>query len=383
MSDEWIAESIDVEEAAQLTAHLVSFRSYPGQEGDVQRAVAAWLNENGMSAELLPIEDDRPNVVATIQNGDGPTLLLNGHVDTVLAAQGWSCDPWQGRRDGDRFYGLGACDMKSGVAAGMLVTRTLNQHRDKWSGTLIFTSVVDEEAYSIGAQALVKAGIQADACVCLESAFEHPVLGAVGKVLVRTDITGKAAHGSWPQAGINAAVEGAKLVARLDDLPLGKHPRLTATQCVLAFNSGSDQYVITVPEKARFTINRHIVPGETGETVLAEMRRLADELDSPAQFEFAIDPPYYPPWEISPDHQLVQTFARAYQDETGRKPDYGYSLGVADANYFAADLGIPTVHFGPHGSEFHQANEWVDVPSIAATARIVLQMARTVMPPKA
>ncbi len=381
MIEEWIAEAIDQEEAAQLTAHLVSFRSYPGQEGDVQRAVAAWLQENGIDAELQATEDDRPNVVATIHNGEGPTLLLNGHVDTVLAAQGWSCDPWQGRRDGDRFYGLGACDMKSGVAAGMLVTRTLDRNRDKWSGTLIFTSVVDEEAYSIGALALVKSGINADACVCLESAFEHPVLGAAGKVLVRADITGKAAHGSFPQDGINAATEGAKLVARLDDLPLGSHPRITATQCVLAFNSGSDQYVITVPEKARFTINRHIVPGETGDTVLGEMRSLAEALHSPARFDFAIDPPYYPPWEISPDHPFVRQFASAYETETGTAPDYGYSLGVADANYFAADLGIPTVHFGPHGAQFHQANEWVDIPSIATTARIVLRLACDVMPP--
>ncbi len=320
MDERWMNEAFDPEEAAALTAHLVSFRSYPGQEGDVQRAVAAWMRENGIEPEMQPTEDDRPNVIAYVRNGDGPTFMLNGHVDTVLAAEGWECDPWQGKRDGDRFYGLGACDMKSGVAAGMLVTRALDQHRDAWHGTVIFTSVVDEEAYSIGAQSLVTMGMRADACVCLESAFEHPVLGAVGKVLVRADITGKAAHGSWPQAGINAAVEGAKLVARLDDLQLGRHPRLTATQCVLGFHSGSEQYVITVPEKARFTINRHIVPGETGETVLAEMRKLADDLHSPARFEFAIDPPYYPPWEISPHHPFIQQFAEAYRAETGQAP---------------------------------------------------------------
>ncbi len=373
--DAWITTAVDVEEAAALTAYLVSFRSYPGQEGDVQRAVAAWLKEHGIETEFQETEDDRPNVIAYVRNGDGPTLMLNGHVDTVLAAEGWSCDPWHGRRDGDRFYGLGACDMKSGVAAAMLTTRELNNRRDLWKGTLIFTSVVDEEAYSIGAQALVKMGMQADACVCLESAFEHPGLGAVGKVLVRADITGKAAHGSWPQAGINAAVEGAKLVARLDDMPLGQHPRLTATQCVLSFHSGSEQYVITVPEKARFTINRHIVPGESGESVLAEMRSLAGELRSPARFEFAIDPPYYPPWEIAPDHPFIQTFARAYEAETGKSPDYGYSAGVADSNYFAADLGIPTIDFGPHGANYHQSDEWVDVPSIATTTRVVLRLA--------
>ena len=379
MDEAWLQSSSDVEEAAALTAHLVSIRSYPGQEGAVQRAVVAWLGENGIEVEVQEIEDDRSNVIARIENGAGPTFMLNGHVDTVLAAEGWNCDPWLGKRDGDRLHGLGACDMKSGVAAAMMATRALSQRRDLWSGTLLFTSVVDEEAYSIGAQALVKSGLQADACVCVEPGWEQPSIGAVGKVLVRGDVTGKAAHGSMPQEGINAAVEGAKLVARLDEMELGKHARLTSSQSILSFHSGSDQYVITVPEKARFTINRHIVPGETSESVLAEMETLARSLNSPAHFAFSIDPPYYPPWEISRDHPFIQKFAAAYAAEIGHAPDFGYLGGVADSNYFAADLGIPCINFGALGANIHQANEWVDVTTIAGTIRVLLRLALKVL----
>jgi succinyl-diaminopimelate desuccinylase len=376
---DWLAAATDAEEAAALTAHLVSIRSYPGEEGDVQRAVAAWLNGQGVPAELMPTEGDRPNVVARVENGPGPTLLLNGHVDTVLEAEGWSCDPWRGKRAGDRLYGLGAADMKSGVAAAMLATRALARARDRWRGTVIFTSVVDEEAYSLGARALVDLPVKADYCVVTESSFDHPTIGGVGKVLVRADITGKAAHGSMPQEGINAAVEAARLVARLDTMPLGRHPRMTSSQCVLSLHSGNDQYVITVPEKARFTINRHIVPGETGETVLAEMRALADGLDSPARFAFAIDPPYYPAWEVAPDQPFLARFAAAYAAEVGHDPTWGHNPYVADTNYFAADLGIPTVQFGPRGFGFHQCDEWVDVPSIAATVRVLLRLATDVL----
>lgn len=371
----WLNESSDVEEAAALTAHLVAHKSYPGEEGAVQRAVATWLQENGIAAEFQATEGDRPNVIARVENGPGPVLLLNGHTDTVLAAEGWSSDPWQGRRDGDRFYGLGACDMKSGVAAMLLATRALARRKDLWRGTVICTSVVDEEAYSIGAQALVKLGLKADACIVTESSWEWPVIGAVGKVLVRADITGKAAHGSWPHEGINAAVEASKLVARLDDMALGAHPRMKATQCVLSLHSGNDQYVITVPEKARFTINRHIVPGETGASVLADMGALADSLASPAHFDFAIDPPYYPPWEMQPDHPEIVRFGKAYLAELGREPEYVYGSGVADSNYFAADLAIPTIMFGPDGDNIHQCDEWVNVPSIAGTVRVILRFA--------
>ncbi len=377
--DDWLTASADVEEAAALTAQLVAIRSYPGEEGAVQRAVAAWLTAQGVPAELVATEGDRPNVIARVENGPGPTLLLNGHTDTVLAAAGWSCDPWGGKREGDRFYGLGAADMKAGVAAAMLATRALAHARDRWRGTVIFTSVVDEEAYSIGARAIVALGLKADYCVVTESSWNTPAIGGVGKVLVRADITGKAAHGSWPAEGINAAVEAAKLVARLDDMPLGQHPRLSATQCVLSLHSGNDQYVITVPERARFTINRHIVPGETGETALAEMRALAAGLASPARFDFAIDPPYYPPFEVDPAHPFLARFAVAYEAEIGRAPTWAYNQGVADTNYFAADLGIPTVQFGPHGFGFHQKDEWVDVPSIAGTVRVLLRLATDVL----
>jgi succinyl-diaminopimelate desuccinylase len=375
MIDEiWLQAASDPEEALALTALLVSHRSYPGEEGNVQRAVAAWLQEAGLQPELLPTEGDRPNVIALVTNGDGPTLLLNGHVDTVLAADGWSCDPWQGRRDGEKFYGLGAYDMKCGVAAAMLATRALAARRDLWSGTIIFSSVVDEEAYSIGALGLIKSGIQADYCVVTEPSWNPVILGGVGKVLVRGDVTGKAAHGSWPAEGINAAVEAARLVAQLDGMSLGQHPRLAATQCLLSFHSGSAQYVITVPEHARFLINRHIVPGETGETVLAEMRALAESLQSPARFDFSIDPPYYPPWEIDSAHPFVQRFAAVYAAETGQAPSYGTMAGVADSNYFSADMGVPTIQFGPSGGGAHQRDEWVNIPSIAATIRVLLRL---------
>jgi acetylornithine deacetylase/succinyl-diaminopimelate desuccinylase-like protein len=188
----------EAEEAAALTAELVSHRSYPGSEAAVQDAVAAWFARHGLAVELQIAAPNRPNVLVRIANGRGPTFLLNGHVDTVLAVDGWDSDPWQARRDGDRLYGLGACDMKSGVAAAMLATRALARRRDLWRGTLIFSSVVDEEAYSLGAHALIDAGLRADYCVVTEAAWDTPCLGSVGKILVRLDMTGRATHATWP-----------------------------------------------------------------------------------------------------------------------------------------------------------------------------------------
>jgi acetylornithine deacetylase/succinyl-diaminopimelate desuccinylase-like protein len=373
VTESWLRDLFDSEEAAALTAALVAIRSYPGQEGPVQRHVARWLEASGLAPELQPTEGDRPNVIAHVENGPGPTLLLNGHVDTVLAVEGWSSDPWTPRRDGDRLYGLGAVDMKSGVAAAMLATRALARNRERWGGSVVFSSVVDEEAYSIGARALIASGIQADYCVVTESAWDRPALGSVGKTLLRIDVVGKAAHASWPWEGINAATEAARLVARLDEIPLREHPRMRGSRCVLSFASGNDQYVITVPEKARVILNRMIVAGESSESVLAEVQALIDDLESPATFELAIDPPYYPPWETDQEHPLALALARAYEAETGHGPEWGYQ-GFGDMNLFSEEAGIPTVMIGPRGDNFHQADEWVEVPSIAATSRLLVRL---------
>jgi acetylornithine deacetylase/succinyl-diaminopimelate desuccinylase-like protein len=371
----WLARASDTDEVAELLARLVAIRSYPGEEGAAQQAVAEWLRGQGIEPELQELPDGRHNVIATVANGDGPTLVLNGHVDTVLAARGWESDPWQARRDGDRMCGLGVADMKAGVVAALLVTRALHRRPDLWRGSVVFTSVVDEEAYSVGARALVDRGVQADACIVTEPTFDALCVGGVGKVLVRIDVTGKAAHGARPEEGINAAVEAARFVARLEELPLGRHARVSGTQTVLSVHSGSEQYVITVPETARVLVTRHFVPGESGDEVLAQMRALAGSLSSPARFEIAIDPPYYPAWETDPSHPLVQRLGSAYAAEVGSAPKLIFLQGVADTNYFAADLGIPTVQFGPRGGGFHQANEWVDLPSIGTAIRVILRAA--------
>jgi acetylornithine deacetylase/succinyl-diaminopimelate desuccinylase-like protein len=235
----------DLNEVTELTRALVAIRSFPGEEHAVQQYIVDWFAKYHIATEVQPTKT-APNIIVRIENGDGPTIMLNGHTDTVLVADGWECDPFEGKIDGDNFYGLGACDMKSGVAAIMLVTREMFRHKNRWSGTLIFSSVVDEEAYSVGAYALIESGIKADYCIVSEP-MQGLVLGASGKVLVKADVIGKAAHGFMPWQGVNAASEGSRFVVGVDQLPLGKHERIPSSQSVLSFLSGSAQYVVTIP----------------------------------------------------------------------------------------------------------------------------------------
>lgn len=368
----------DQAEATALLQQLVAIKSYPGEEHAVQQAIVEWFRAANLPVELWPTSA-APNVVVTIENGPGPTLLLNGHVDTVLQAEGWECDPWQGRIDGDLMYGLGAADMKSGVVVNMLVTRALAQHRELWSGTLIFSSVGDEEAFSIGANALIERGIAADYCLVSEP-MSDIVVGATGKVLVKADVIGKAAHGFMPWQGVNAASEASRLVVAVDALPLGTHERIPSSQSILSFLSGSAQYVVTIPERAEVLISRQIVPGESRDSVLAQMQAGIDALQSPARVELTTPPPYYPPFEIDTQHPLVQAVQSAFQAVHGRSAEYIYSTGVSDGNLIAELAGIPTILHGPTGGNFHQCQEWVSLSSMVTCCDTYTRVIQHLLP---
>ena len=156
------------------------------------------------------------NVIAEIGNDQGPTILLNAHMDTVKICDGWKRDPFGARVEGDRLYGLGALDMKSGLAAAMIAMEQLKTIKDQLQGRVIFTAVVDEEGpYGLGTDTLIRDGItsKCDMAIVTEPAaafapqnIHNPciLIGARGRYLYEIRVKGKAAHGSMPYLGINA-----------------------------------------------------------------------------------------------------------------------------------------------------------------------------------
>lgn len=370
-----------VERCEELLGELVRRRSPSGREEEVQRYIAGWLEERGIPVSIQELDGGLLNVVARLEGaGSGPVLLLCGHSDTALPVEGWETDPFSPTRRGDRLYGLGAMDMKAGLAAAMLTMEALAQTRHQWHGTVLFAAVADEEAWSRGAKGLLAAGLKADAAILCEPEFDAPWLGAVGKVLLRVEVIGRAAHGSFPEQGINAVVEAGRLLAVLDEVPMGEHPAVgRGSQCVLGIQGGPAEYVIQVPERCLFTINRHIVPGETGEMVIRQMEELASSLHSPATFRFSIEPPYYPPFVVDREEPLVQRFSEAHEAVLGRAPTFAYGRGVCDGNYLVADAGIPTVVFGPSGRNLHSANEWADLTQIPQAVAVYLRLADSLL----
>jgi acetylornithine deacetylase/succinyl-diaminopimelate desuccinylase-like protein len=137
-------------ETTQLLAQLVRTNTVnpPGNERPVQEHLAGLLGDAGFEIALLGRLEERPNLVARLRGtGDGPTLCLLSHVDTVLADPGeWQRDPWSGDVVDGVLWGRGAQDMKSQTAAE--VTAAVALARSGWRpahGDLLVVAVVDEE----------------------------------------------------------------------------------------------------------------------------------------------------------------------------------------------------------------------------------------------
>lgn len=363
-------------EAVSLLTQLVNCRSPSGSEAALQELMAQWLTRNGLTPQLERTPEGLTNLVVTISgNRPGPHLLLLGHADTVEPQQGWTRDPFGAQIEDGRLYGVGAMDMKAGLAAAMLTMRDLAALRD-WPGTVTFASVADEENASRGAKALLNARSDFDAAVVCEPHFDDVVIGAVGKINLRVTCRGKSAHGSRPREGVNAVDELARLLALLADVPFSRHELVgEASRCVLNFQGGPAEYQIQVPDHATCLINWHLVPGETPDSAAGLVETLVGRLDSKASFSTEVLEPAYPSYLTGEGDPFVRRFSAVFERQLGRSPALSYGQGVSDANLVAA-AGIPALMFGPGGANMHGPDEWSDLGQITAAAELYVNLVR-------
>jgi acetylornithine deacetylase/succinyl-diaminopimelate desuccinylase-like protein len=134
---------------AELLQQLIRFDTTnpPGNEAECIAFVRALLDDAGIESEVYEKVPNRPSLVARIEGGDRPPLLLQGHVDVVTTAgQSWTRPPFGGELVDGYVWGRGAVDMKGPVA--MLVSAFLRARRDgtELPGDVILAVLADEEA---------------------------------------------------------------------------------------------------------------------------------------------------------------------------------------------------------------------------------------------
>jgi acetylornithine deacetylase/succinyl-diaminopimelate desuccinylase len=266
----------------ELLAELVRTPSHPGlprQEEAVVEVLRRYLESRGVPCATTEVAPGRPNLLART-GGDGPgrRLILCGHTDTVPLNQG---DPGVGFsaeiRDG-ALHGRGACDMKGALAAMAAALVALRKSQALERGEVFFAAVADEEMESLGAEGLVREGLKADGAIVGEPTSNRLALGHKGLEWLEVEFTGRAAHGGTPEAGINAVVAAARFIALAEErlqpaLAARRHPLLGPPTWNVGTIAGGDQ-PSTVAASCRLRGDRRSVPGETFESMVAELEAL-------------------------------------------------------------------------------------------------------------
>jgi acetylornithine deacetylase/succinyl-diaminopimelate desuccinylase-like protein len=221
------------DEATDLLQRLIRVDTVnpPGNETRAAELLRDYLAESGVEAELYAKVPERANLVARIRGrGDGPSLLLLSHTDTVLADAGeWQLDPWSGElRDGE-IWGRGALDMKGQLAANAVAIASLAREGFRPAGELIFAGTADEEVGAdFGLPWLCREhpdAVRADYCIN-EGAGDRVDFGR-GRIFYlcstaekmsspfRLRVYGRSGHASMPGIADNALVKAAPLIERL------------------------------------------------------------------------------------------------------------------------------------------------------------------------
>ena len=348
-----------------------------GAAGEAQIAafVSEWATGQGLGAEVLDVPPGRPSVlVGSRADGDGPTLMLCGHLDTV--GFGTMTEPLTPRVEGDRMYGRGTYDMKAGLASALIACREAD--RTGLSGQVLVAAVADEEHSSVGIQEVLRHA-RADAAIVTEPTELAVATAHRGFVWIEIEVVGKAAHGSRPHLGLDAIIKTGPVLVALDRLNTAlranQHPTIGPGVLHASLIAGGTEES-TIPDRCVLTVERRTLPGETVQDVEKEINDLLaacrhDDADLLTNTRTTLS---REPFETSSAATIVGTVAAAVGSVLGKPAEIGGVSYWADSAFISA-AGIPTVVFGPPGDGAHAEVEWVSIDGTIKCAQALIAAA--------
>lgn len=336
-----------------LTAELVDIPSVSRDEA----AITAHLERELRAIRGLTVDRVGDNLVARTTLGRDRRLVLAGHTDTVPAAGNE-----RARVEGDVLWGLGAADMKGGLAVMLELARTMPTPAVDVTYVFYAREEIDAASSGLGELFATRPDLLAgDAAVLGEPTAAAIEAGCQGTMHLEVVLAGQRSHSARPWMGRNAIHRLGAVLALVDARP-ERRPVLAgceyreALQAVLV-EGGVARNV--VPDEARVTLNHRFAPDRTADEAEASVRELLapvlEEGDRVERLEVAEGAP------PGLDHPLLAALAGRHDLEIRAK------LGWTDVARFAA-AGVPAVNLGPGDSTFaHRADEHVERDYLDAT----------------
>ena len=195
-------------------------------EGAVARFLCDFLRDCGVDSQVIPIDDSHADVIANIKGESEDLVVLNGHLDTVPYGkrEEWDTPPERCVRRNNRFYGRGASDMKSGLAAMVYVLGTMVKAGCSPRMNLCFMGTCDEEKGGLGARKILQENRMPQPSLLLigEPTGLKPGVAQKGCMWIELTVDGVTSHGAYPDEGINAVEYGMDIAREFKEI-IGSH----------------------------------------------------------------------------------------------------------------------------------------------------------------
>jgi succinyl-diaminopimelate desuccinylase len=373
-----------------LTRALLQYNTInpPGMEEACAQHLGKLLANAGFDVRYHAFQPGRTSVIATIGGRqEKPPICFTGHLDIVpLGAKAWAHDPFAGEADGDKLFGRGSTDMKSGIAAFVVAAMRLAPHlHDKPGVTLVLTA--SEEVGCEGAKYLVQEGLldRAGAIVVAEPTANYPYVGHKGLIWVEIETTGKTAHASMPEQGENAILKMARVIEDLSRFDWKHHCGIDChhvmgkpTMNIATVHGGLNTN--SVPDQVKLTVDMRTVPGIDHNTLCDAIDRI---VEGRGRLRRIVETP---PLFSEPDEWIESVFAAAspFCDRTPstKTPEtIMFSTDGADLKrgYVASSKNgaVPTVILGPGEPTLaHQTDEWCSLTRLDQSVEVFERIMR-------
>ena len=322
----------------------------------------ARFRSTGWETERGPAPPYGDLLVARVDGGAGPRVLLIGHTDTVFSDGTVAERPF--RIDGDRAYGPGVNDMKGGLLVAIHAIELLREQGVPF-GSLTFVCNPDEEVGSPASRGrIAELARGSDAAFVFEAGREDGSVVSARKGVADLEIrlTGRAAHaGVEPERGRSAVVEAAHRILALHALN-GRWPGVTVNVGVV----GGGTRPNVVAAACTLQLDLRAPTAALQDEALAAIREvLATPTDPDVTIEVLGDV-WHRPMEKGPGAAALAALATEIGADLGIEVRDAATGGASDANT-TSSLGVPTLDgLGPVGGDPHSVDEWMDVPSVPA-----------------
>jgi acetylornithine deacetylase/succinyl-diaminopimelate desuccinylase-like protein len=398
---------IDRDRLVEWASDAIGVPSFTGSEEAMAELMRDTLLDLGLRVQWQQVEDDRANVLGIREGaGGGPSLMLNGHMDTSYSGK----EPWLRHVPGfqpsafvedGRLYGLGISNMKGALACYVEALRALDDAGVRLRGDVMIAAVAGEiektqygdavgaeyRGYAAGSRYLVSHGGVADMCILGEPTESKVVLGHFGSLWLRISTRGPFVHTAFSEGrrGQNSIVRMRDVLDAVlewiptwEDDPENAYRGARSIVNIGAVQGGFGWRVSRTPHRTDLFLDVRVPP--TKEMAVARSQVLEMVRSLHERFpEHGIEGEVYvtaPGAEIAEDHPLVGALDAAHAEVFGSAPDRDVTRWFSDASVLTR-YGIPTVNYGTSSGLLDTVKgENLEIEGLVQTAEVY---ARTAM----